>query len=348
MTLRNLARLAKLSPAAVSLALRDSPRISEVTKIRVRRLAESVGYQPDAVLVAMMSHLRKSHSERPTACFGVISFYDHPRPWETSVHLLRMYEGMTRRGAELGYRLEPLWLRAPDMNYRRFRVILETRGIEGLLCFGSPVMDEDFPPELGAFAIVTQGQSIRTQLHRVISHAFNNTVAALNRLHQLGYRRPGLVLSRHEDLRDAHMHSGAYLSWCEHRLGLKQSLPILRMDEVEAEPLVAWLQGQQPDALVFVHLQNVLPRFEAVLKENGIRVPEDLGVTVISPVVEGSRFDGLQENQSVIGARMIELLAARIANRDFGIPSDPRVEMVESHWIEGASLRKPVSYVNRP
>jgi hypothetical protein len=34
----------------------------------------------------------------------------------------------------------------------------------------------------------------------------------------------------------------------------------------------------------------------------------------------------------------VELLAARIANRDFGIPTNPRTEMVESEWIAGESL----------
>jgi LacI family transcriptional regulator len=341
MTMRELARLAKLSPAAVSLALRDSPKISAPTKLRVRRLAQSVGYKPDATLTSIMSYLRTTREARRTASFAVISFYPTARPWEQSLHLQRIYQSMKRRADELGYGLEPLWLREPGMNVRRFRDILEARGIEGLLCFGGPVMDEEFPAELSQFAVVTQGQSIAAPLHRVVSHAFNNTVAALKRLYQLGYRRPGLVLGRHEDLRDAHVHSGAYFSWCEHRLGLAQALPILRLDEVEAEPLMAWLKKQRPDSLVFVHTHDVLPRLGKVLRENGVRVPQKLGVAVISPVVEGSGFDGLQENQRLIGSWMIELLAARIANHDLGIPANPRIEMVESEWIPGSSLGIP-------
>jgi|GEM_PF-2549518 len=42
-----------------------------------------------------------------------------------------------------------------------------------------------------------------------------------------------------------------------------------------------------------------------------------------------------------MSAWAVELLAARIANRDFGIPTPPRVEMVESEWIEGTSLQAP-------
>ncbi len=157
MNLRHLARLAGLSASAVSLALRDSPKISTATKAAVRQLAQKHGYKPDAKVVALMTHLRKPPAIRQEACFGVVSFYNHPRPWETSRHLTRIYEGMNQRATELGYRLEPLWLRAPGMTYRRLRGILDARGIEGLLCFGSPDLEQVFPDELASYAIVTIG-----------------------------------------------------------------------------------------------------------------------------------------------------------------------------------------------
>jgi LacI family transcriptional regulator len=346
MNLRRLALLAKLSPSAVSLALRDSPKISAATKKRVHALASRLGYKADAQVVEMMRHLRKPASVRQTACFGVISFYDQPRPWERSLHLTRIYEGMRKRADQLGYRLEPLWLRAPGMTYQRFKGILEARGIEGLLCFGSPDLDQEFPEEFNRCAIVTLGLSIRTPLHRVISHAYNDTVEALNRLHRLGYRRPGLVLGQYEELRSAHAHSAAYLGWCEHRLGLDQTLPILRLDQVEPRPLLSWLKRQRPDAVVFVHLHDVLTDLKRVLRKNRVRVPEDLGISAISPVLDDTGFAGLQENQELMGTWAVELLASRITNRDTGIPVHPRIEMIESLWVDDRSLRRIPSTVD--
>jgi LacI family transcriptional regulator len=323
MNLRHIARLAGVSPSAVSLALRDSPRISGATKQRILRLARETGYTPDPKIVNLMRHLRKPRALRQQACFGVISFYDSPRPWEQSPHLLRIHAGMVRRAGELGYRLETLWLRAPGMTYRRFRGILEARSIEGLLCYGSPDFAQEFPAELDQFAVVTLGLSIRTPLHRITSHFYNDTVTALERVHRLGYRRPGLVLGSHEELRSAHAHSAAYLGWCEHVLG----------------SLRAWLAEQNPDVLIFVHLPGMVARFRALLREQRVRVPGRLGVAVLSHLVEGSGFSGLQQNQRLMGAWAVELLADRIANRDFGVPASPRIEMVESEWIEGSSLR---------
>ena len=282
MNLRHLAKLAGLSPSAVSLALRDSPKVSLATRQRVRRLAAGVGYRPDARVVAMMTHLRKPAATRQQACFGVISLYPHPRPWETSLPLARIYDGMKRRADELGYRLEPLWLRAPGMTYRRFRGILDARGIEGLLSFGSPELEEEFPSELDHYAVVTVGLSIRTPLHRVTSHFYNDTVNALNRVYQLGYRRPGLVLGRYEEARSGRAHTAAYLGWCEHRLGAGRALPVLLLDQVEEEPLAAWLDRSRPDVLIFVHLYDMLAPLRELLRRQRIRIPGRLGVAALS------------------------------------------------------------------
>lgn len=338
MNVRHIAKLAGVSPSAVSLALRDSPRISAKTKARVGKIARETGYAPDARIVDLMRHLRKPRDVRQQACFGVISFYDSLRPWEKSRHLTKIHEGMERRAAELGYRLEPLWLRAPGMTLRRFGDILATRGIEGLLCFGSPDFNQDFPVELGAQAVVTVGLSIRTPLHRVTSHFYNDTLNALNRIHTLGYKRPGLVLGTHEDTRSAYAHSAAYLGWCEHALGSAAALPVLRLREVEEPALTGWLVEHRPDVVVFAHLPDMITRFRAVLRRLQINVPKKLGVVVLSHEVEGSGFAGLQQNQKLMGAWAVELLASRIANHDYGIPINPRTEMVESEWIKGNSL----------
>jgi DNA-binding LacI/PurR family transcriptional regulator len=305
----------------------------------VRAIADKAGYRPDAKVVAFMTQLRRPRDVRQEACFGVISFYDNPHPWETSQHLTRIYEGMDRRAAGLGYRLEPLWLRAPGMTYRRFRGVLDARGIEGLLCFGSPDLEEEYPEELGHYAIVTVGLSIRTPLHRVTSHFYNDTRHLLDRVHRLGYRRPGLVLGRYEQARSGFAHASAYLGWCEHVLGPGRTLPVHLMDEVEEKPLLAWLERHRPDVLIFVHLYDMLPRLRAVLRKNRVRVPGQLGVAALSQFLDGSGFSGLQQNQPLMGAWAVELLAARITNRDLGIPAIPRIELVESQWVDNRSLR---------
>jgi DNA-binding LacI/PurR family transcriptional regulator len=339
MGLRRIAQQAGVSLATVSMALRNSPKISRATKERVLRVAARLGYKPNAKITELMSRMRLSRNAHDEICLAVVSFYEDERPWRKSLHLARIYEGMTQRAEALGYRLEPLWLRAPGMTHSRFRSILDARGIQGMLCLGSPDIDEEFPTEFDHYAIVTQGLSIKTPLHRVLPHSYNDTWYALERLKALGYRRPGLAVGFYEEIRTAHANVSAYLGWCDHAYGSSAHMPVLKLDRMEEKPLLHWLKRQRPDAMVLAHLPDVLPLFSAIMRGHGIRVPEDLGVAVLSQTVEGSGFSGLQTNQWLIGAWAVELLVARITNLDLGIPNNPRIEMVESIWIDGKSLR---------
>jgi LacI family transcriptional regulator len=93
-------------------------------------------------------------------------------------------------------------------------------------------------------------------------------------------------------------------------------------------------------------MHNVLDELRNVLRKHSVRVPEDLGVSVLSPVLENTGFAGMQENQALMGTWAVELLVSRIANRDLGIPEHPRIEMIESLWVDDRSLRKMSSTVD--
>jgi LacI family transcriptional regulator len=62
-------------------------------------------------------------------------------------------------------------------------------------------------------------------------------------------------------------------------------------------------------------------------------------VAVLTHLLDGTGFSGMQQNQLLIGAWAVELLVSRVLHRDFGIPATPHIEMVESRWIDGGSLR---------
>ncbi|MBI4623739.1 MAG: LacI family DNA-binding transcriptional regulator [Verrucomicrobia bacterium] len=339
MSIRGIAHLLGVSPAAVSLALHGSHRVSEETKRHVRQVAKNLGYKPNPKLAELMSQMRLSRHQPADACLGVISFYQSARPWENSMYLAGIYEGMSERADSLGYRLEPFWLRAPGMTYRRLCSILDTRGISGLLCLGSPEMDVELPEEFERYAVVTHGISIRTPLHRVIAASFSDIWKAMNQVHGRGYRRPGLVVSEYEDVRSGCSYSSGYLGWCQHTFGTSGSIPILPLNTVEKTLLVNWIGQHHPDVVIFVHHHTTLPKFSAVLCDAGIRPGVDIGVAVLTQSLDGTSFSGLQQNRRLIGLRTVDLLVASIMNRERGIPADPRIQIVESRWIDGNSLR---------
>src|SRR5688572_19828514 len=54
-SLRDVARQAKVSVATVSMVLNDNPRISRATHMRVQRLIERMGYQPNRLAQSLSS-----------------------------------------------------------------------------------------------------------------------------------------------------------------------------------------------------------------------------------------------------------------------------------------------------
>lgn len=339
MSLRAIAEKAGVSPSTVSLALRGSQKIPEATRERVARIAAQLGYRPNAKVTELMSHVRMSRAGGITGCLGVVSFYGEPRPWESSPALRRVYESMAHRAEDFGYRLEPLWLRAPDLTLRRLCGILDARGIEGLLCLGSPDHQEIFPPELDHYAVIAQGPSVIGSLHRVTTHAAGDMRRALDAVYALGYRNPGLAIGAEETVSSRDQHIGAYLGWCYKKWGRPPSAPLLILTRGGATEAPGWIARNKFDVVIALHDTSGLVELGVQLQRQGVHWPADIGLVAIAPILEGTGFSGLQEDHRLIGRWSVEMLVERILHHELGLPANPRLQMVESQWVKGNSLR---------
>lgn len=342
MSLRAIARELGVSATAVSLAMKNSPRVSAELGDRIRKLAAERGYVPNARLSELMGEVRKSVSPTYHATLGAFSLYPDKEPWKRPHrdYLHTVLKSATECAHGHGYRLEYFWYKEPGMNPARFRGILEARGIQGLFCLGSLDPEEAYPEQLSPFAVTTFGASIPGNLHRVASHFSSDARMLFNELLRRGYQRPGLAILVHGDRRTEYSYSATYLSMLERHFPLPHT-PVLRSDTWDEDSFHHWFSRNQPDVVVMHQNADYVYGVENYLKKRGLRVPTHVGLALLDKNPDLARFAGMCQDPERMGSTGIEMLIGRILLRDFAPPAHPKVELVCGTWNEGRTLRAP-------
>jgi LacI family transcriptional regulator len=342
MTTRELARLAGVSSATVSLALCNHPRISAVTKARIARLVRQHGYVVDGRVAELMRSIRRHVGGEPTSSLGLVSLYPEERPWanrERPGHLARLQKTMVKRAGELGYRVETFWVRDPGMSPARLAAIMEARGIRGLLSLGAPELEDELPEALQRFVVVTQGASIRNRLHRVGSHFAHNATLLMEQLKARGYRRPGAVLQQYQDGRNAHVVAAMYLYFSRYVFD-RLDIPILYAGAtVEVKELSAWFRAHRPDVIIYADHMCHHAGLTEFFKKERLAVPRDLGLAVLDAAVHPEGISGVRQGVEQMGISAVDMLVSRLQQGESGWPAVPKIEKVEGDWIEGTTLR---------
>src|ERR1700712_786944 len=99
--LRDIAKAAGVSVMAVSLALRDNPKISLPTRDRIHRLADKLGYHPDPELTRLMRHLRSSRTRQGQTSMAIIDLSQSLAENKNS-YGSKIRQGATERAKALG------------------------------------------------------------------------------------------------------------------------------------------------------------------------------------------------------------------------------------------------------
>lgn len=329
-TLQQIADKLGLSRAAVSFALRNQPGVSDELRARVRALAEQMGYRPNALVAAHMTHIRAGRVPRYRATVGFVLFW---RP-DKSDTLHQLYStGLKERARELGYRVEEFVIDG-ELNPARLARILRSRGISGVVVgpLISPGPLPDFAWDTLATAAI--GYSVREpELHRACFDHFGGMGLVLNQLARRGYHRPGLVLPTDDDERIMHVSLARFLAW-QHLEGSARPVPPLLAPEIGPELVAAWVKKHRPDVVIS-------PRHavRAWLQAGGWSVPRDLGFVTLCWLPSHPEFSGIDQNPRLLGATAVELLITQLQRNEHGLPAEPQLTLLQGRWVEGKTLR---------
>ena len=333
--LRVVAERAQVSRMTVSLALRDDPCLPVTTRTRIQKIAARLGYRPDPDIGHLMDKIREKRRRRVDSAIAYLTAHANRAAWRREPSIVQCFKGAERRANQYGYHLEEFWLGEGGMTEKRLTEIILNRGIEGVLIAplpGAEQLFQDFAWD--QFCAVQIGYSLRQPaLHRACTHQFQSMFLLAQKLYEAGYRRIGLALSQAHDERVNHHWSSAFLG--SQRLWRKNEIvpPLVTIEW--AKPIFdQWLAEWSPDAIITIGEEG-----RNWLNESGRRVPNDIGLANVDlePYMIG--VTGIHRNKALLGFTAVDLLVSLVRHNERGVPSVPRINMVEGSFVQGTTTR---------
>ena len=329
--MRSIAIACGLSPAAVSMALRNSSEISPDVRAKVQAAARKLGYRPDPILTHLMQHLRESRTVLGGATIAVLVSSDAP-------FVKRLVAGAQARALRLGYTLDRIDLRRLSGNPHALTRMLVARGIVGVL-IPPAVEPTDYSHLLdwSKFAAVAMTYSVTApRIHRVVTHHYDNAFRTFALLEQRGYRRIGLAMTRDMEFRANHSYSGAYF---RRRLDSGSAvLPILFIDSESAAGMQRWFDKHRPDVIVMANSHQFSLNLNPALGAK--RCAQTAFATLDREL--NAEIAGIDQLFEIVGSHAIDAVVAQIHRNEQGLPAHPTITMVEGEWMEDTAKLPPL------
>lgn len=332
----DIARVAGVGKATVSLALRNDPRLREETRQHIQAVAGRLGYTPNAVVANLMAQLRASKNPKYQATLGILNASTDPEALRTNLTFRSWTEGLAAHSAELGYGMDEFWLRDPAMDPSRLRQILRVRNIRGVLIAGVlehrelPAKFDSLWQDLACVVIGIRPE--KPALHFACNDQFSTAMHAAEQLQQLGYRRPGLVIDPLIEENIDHRFTAGFYAGPPR---FEENLPGFGFQSGKRHEFDAWLDRYRPDVIVCTH-----PVVRDWLSSRGLKCPDDIGLIHLDLTRELKGWSGMQQSNNLVGAFGVDLVIGQLHRNEKGIPDCPRCMMVESQWVPGTTVRK--------
>ncbi|MEW6046876.1 MAG: LacI family DNA-binding transcriptional regulator [Bacillota bacterium] len=191
-TIREVARVARVSPSTVSRALAGNPRISEATRLRVLEAMESLGYRPNAIARSLVT--------RSSRTLGVV-LYRPPDQAFAHPFFAEALRGVARAAQDFGYSIMVTAAETYEAEAQQCLAMLQDRRADGAVLLASrnpdPLIAELVRQRL-PFVVLGRVPG-QPSVYWVNNDNFQAAALAVTHLIELGHRRIALI-GGHEEL----------------------------------------------------------------------------------------------------------------------------------------------------
>lgn len=283
-SLRDVAKQAKVSVATVSMVLNDNPRISRATHMKVQRLIERMGYQPN--------RLAQSLSSRYTRVLAVM--VPALRHAFADAYFGELISGICDRAGKLGYKIILEQAKPHFLAERKHIELFERRYIDGILCLGVTERHhflEDFAD--GRYPmLVVDNYFKQWGLDYAVCDYRSGAEQVMNYLLQLGHRNIAMITAASEittasEVRNVYKEK---LASAGHPLDETWTEDGKFTEEGGAEAARVLLERHPETTAIFAGNDKMAVGALHLLSRMNVRVPQDISIV---------GFDDLQHSAFV-------------------------------------------------
>lgn len=332
-SLSTVAKQAGVSTMTVSRVMRNSPRVSKVTRAKVEKAIKNVGYRADPYMARLMSAVRERKHREIQAAIAIVrdEFLSVPYRFVSSEHI-------RARANQHGYQAEDFVLGHKGMTAERMVKILRARGIEGVIASPSASPKHLSRFDFSGFSSATFGYGLMSpDLHRASTNMTQGILAAIDKLVRRGYQRIGLAVTEWIDQRADHTYSGALLYY-QMRTPKKDHVPLLLLPNISisqgANKFTKWMKKYRPDAII--SFDQFVPDW--IEKNLGLRIPDDVGLVVHDWVPGMEGWAGIDHRRCHVASAAVDLVATQLMHNESGIPDVPKQILIPPEFVDGDSI----------
>ncbi|MFA6962132.1 MAG: LacI family DNA-binding transcriptional regulator [Opitutaceae bacterium] len=335
-TLGDVARAAGVSRVAASYALRNRPGVSEETRRKIQKVADRLGYRPDARMATKMEKIRDA-KERESVPIAWLNTGFSADVWHRLEYLKPYHEGARARCEAMGYKLDEFWLREKGMTSERLSRIIHNRGIRGVIVTPSDRLGHiHVPLKWEWFACVSFEKAIHSpSLVQVAQDRYRNMLLCLKKVRRLGFKRVAILIEQQSDRRSSNAFQAAAMYFFS-RVKKTTLLPLLFSGPSATgipPDFAAWLKQHRPDVVIGQN-NHLVEAVEAA----GYAVPRDISVVHLALDGDCADWAGVSARKYDIGVATAEAVISLVQNHQYGLPSVARDILVQGNWQMGRTL----------
>lgn len=334
-TLRQIAEMAGCSRSTVSYALNNNPNISPETRARVLKVAEELGWRPDAELARQMALVRSTVIKSDLPKLAIVINKSRESLEDQATPRLQL-TGAIDYAEKMGYSADVFNLAEQPLTARRLREILVARGVQGIVFVAT--VEPDLPEEYLAigenFACAIAGMRFpNLPFHVVINDFLSAGRISIQKMLEAGARRPAAIIPRGLDRILGYGFTGGIWSGLmdvpeEERLApLHVGTDESHIPPYEYERVQNWLGKNRPDAVITTDI----PCCRKILKEMAGQGPM-LPLYSLDWTPHQAVSGGVDCRQTYVGRAAVDSVVAQLHRGECGLPEVQRVVQIEGAW----------------